>query len=341
MYAICYACDNNYALQVGVSLLSLLKMNTLDCNAKIYVFIDNVQQENKDKLLKIAKDYHAILEFIDAQIIIEKIKKMDFVSNVDNASLSTFVRLFIKDYIPSAYKSVIYIDADTLIIDDIKELFEAEYDTPVTAAIDIMPTRYKKILKLDDSYYFNCGILHINLDRWKELKCEEKILEHIKYHYNKYLFADQDVINIVLKNHIGILPLKYNVFPFYGELDYKMLLKYIGTDNMYYSLKDYETAKQKPAIIHLVYSVVDRPWFNKNMNRYGKLWDAYVAQSPWKTIKKRSRKFYSKTRLLQIIYKAFGAKPVLLIQKIMNNKKFNTVHKQYIKDQSNRYKIDK
>lgn len=60
-----------------------------------------------------AEGYSVAITFIDTSSIIKKIKETGLISNVDNASLSTFVILFIQDYIPSKYDKVLYIDADT------------------------------------------------------------------------------------------------------------------------------------------------------------------------------------------------------------------------------------
>lgn len=330
MFAICYACDNNYVPQVSVSIKSLL-INNSSIETEIFIFADNISYKNKELLSKLAEGYSTVITFIDTSSIIKEIKETGLISNVDNASLSTFVRLFIQDYIPSKYDKVLYIDADTMIVGSISELIAIESNRPVSAVIDIMPRYYKNIIGLNDCYYFNCGILLINMCLWREKACEQRILRHISNRYNKYLYADQDVINIVLNDEIDILPLKYNFFPFYGEIEYKNLISYIGSSD-YYTEAEFLSAQTEPVIIHLVYSVFDRPWFEGNLNKYSNQWDEFIAQTDWKQYKKKKRKIFSRTKLLQFIYQVFGEKKVINIQSRRNVKIFNKAKLQYERD---------
>lgn len=339
MFCICYACDNNYALQTGVSMISLFEKNPNLDAIDTFVFEDRVSTENKQRLKKIAESFNRNLYFISTEEIIFKIKQMDLTSNVDNGSLSTFSRLFFKNYIPKTYDTLIYIDADTMIMGEIDELISYKNDKPLAAVVDTMSSKYKGIIgHQKDEPYFNAGVLAINLRLWEKKNCEERILDHISNKYNKYLYADQDVINIVLKNEINVLPLAFNSFPFYSSLNYKSLIKFIDGGD-YYSLNEYEEAGNSPKIIHFVYSVWDRPWFEGNLNIYSNIWDSYVAKTDWKVCKKRRRKIFSRTRILQLIYKLFGSKAVLCTMHRRNIRKFKKIKKEYRK--AGLYEYDK
>lgn len=332
MYAFCYACDNNYALQVGVSIESLLFNNNIDEAARIYIFADNISVENKKKLRAIGEKYTTKIEFIDTKVMIEKIKHTGLVSNVDNKSLSTFVRLFVQDYIPEEYDILIYLDADTLIDGDIHELINFSSTKPVAAVLDIMPQYYKNIIGFNKFNYYNCGVLRINMKMWRCLQCESKIMNHIVDVYNKYLFADQDVINIVLKGEIDTLPLRFNSFPFYGEIPYEEIIRYIGDSKYYYTKEEFIEARLNPAIVHFVYSVVDRPWFKGNINKYSNEWKKYLSQTLWKKCILMERKFYSRTKIMQNIYKLLGSKSIIWLQIKRNKNIFKKAKKQYEKD---------
>lgn len=47
MFAICYACDNNYVPQISVSIKSLL-INNSSIETEIFIFADNISYKNKE-----------------------------------------------------------------------------------------------------------------------------------------------------------------------------------------------------------------------------------------------------------------------------------------------------
>lgn len=331
MLCITYACDDNYALQTAVSIESLYENNESVEGLDTYVFDDGITEGNKARLDYIAKKYHRKIFFIDSMKIIEEIRKIGCISNVDNSSLSTYVRIFFRDYIDeSKYDRMLYIDADTIITGSIGELESIEMNKTIAAVIDLMPQEYKEIIGLGDSCYYNCGVLLFNLKSWKEGAYQEKLANHLNNIYHDYLYADQDLINIVLKGQIMTLPLKYNYFPFYGELDEKYVKLIMGDRNRYYDINErMNLTKENISIIHLVYSVLDRPWFEKNLNPYNELWDEYVKKTGWEKPIKKKRKPYSRTRILQMLYKMGLINTVIAYQTARNHKAIKSAAKRY------------
>ncbi len=152
MFCVCYTCDNNYALQVGVAIYSLYE-NNCDLDAlDTVIFSDKISPENKQKLLDIAKQFGRQLSFVESEQIIEYIKSKGIVASVDDGALSTYVRLFIGSYIDEKYDRLIYIDADTITLGSIRELVEVELKKPVAAVIDIMSEAYKQLIGFQNEY---------------------------------------------------------------------------------------------------------------------------------------------------------------------------------------------
>lgn len=327
MFCVCYTCDNNYALQVGVAIYSLYE-NNQDLDAlDTVVFSDRISADNQQKLLDIAKQFGRKLSFVESEKIIEYIKDKGIIASVDDGALSTYVRLFIGSYIDDKYDRLIYIDADTITLESLRELTEVELKKPVAAVIDIMPEEYKQRIGFQNDYYFNCGVLVIDMIRWKKGNYESRLLQRVEQTIGKFMFGDQDVFNVVLKGDIQVLPLQYNFFPFYGEIQYENLIWFIGGKENYYSKEQFAEAGKQPAIIHLVYSVADRPWMKGNLNHFQDRWREYVAKTPWKTYTERSRKVYSRTKIHQLIYKIFGEKAVLMTEKRRHMKKIKAWEK--------------
>ena len=88
----------------------------------------------------------------------------------------TYAFLYRHFYKKYSYKKVLYLDADTLVLDDIVQL----YDTPLVnqtigAVIDPGQAYALKRLGIHSSdYYFNSGVMIIDIDRWNEKAITQK-----------------------------------------------------------------------------------------------------------------------------------------------------------------------
>lgn len=327
MFCVCYTCDNNYALQVGVAVYSLYDNNRDLPQFDTIIFSDGISDENKGRLQTIASQFDRKLEFIESTHIIEFIKSKNISASVDDGALSTYVRLFLGNYIDDRYDRIIYIDADTMVIGSIRELTEMNLENPVAAVIDIMPYDYRKIIGFGDSYYFNCGVLVIDAKQWQSENYDQQLLKKIEEGPNRFQFGDQDVFNIVLRDKITVLPVKYNLFPYYGRIKYSNMRLFVGKKAKYYSKTEFENERKTPCIIHMVYSIADRPWMKGNINEYSEQWVDYVGKTPWKTFQYKSRKKFSRTRMMQLIYKVFGEKVEISVEVLRNKKKFAKARK--------------
>ncbi|MDO4503644.1 MAG: glycosyltransferase family 8 protein [Clostridia bacterium] len=153
--------------------------------------------------------------------------------NRDKCSITThdmgddFKKDWTSDWPPSMYYRLkaasvlrgidkcIYIDGDTLIVKDLSELFNINLgDNYLGGVLDAMS--YRKFP--DDSStedcknYINSGVALINLKKIREDKKEKELLQKVQENtqHNKFGLPDQDIWNIVFKDKIKLLPIKYN-----------------------------------------------------------------------------------------------------------------------------------
>ena len=75
-------------------------------------------------------------------------------------------------------------------------------------------------------------------------------------------------MNMVLKDEIGILELKYNVFPFYSVYNYTKLRFLLGKNTLYYSKSEFEESVKNPVVLHLLDIGQGHPWNIRNYNPY-------------------------------------------------------------------------
>lgn len=104
-----------------------------------------------------------------------------FPLNIRHISITTYARLKLGEYIADCDK-VLYLDIDVLVRDSLTPLWDTDLgDNWLGACIDLFVERqegYKqKIGMADGEYYFNAGVLLINLKKWRrhdifKMSCE-------------------------------------------------------------------------------------------------------------------------------------------------------------------------
>lgn len=119
------------------------------------------------------------------------------------------LRLYI-DVIDKIPNKIIYLDTDTVINNDISELYNidiSKYELGVVKDLFNWFYIYRwKFCKNNESY-FNTGVLLINIEKVKETKLFTRAREFLKT--NKRHYIDQDALNFLVKNKL-MLPGKFN-----------------------------------------------------------------------------------------------------------------------------------
>ncbi len=128
-----------------------------------------------------------------------------------------YFRIFASKYLPQNLKRILYLDADTLVINSLKELYETEFD----GNYYIATTHIKKVLhKLneirlnikEDEPYINTGVLLMNLEALRKINIEKEVKEFVKENEKKLLLPDQDIIVSIYGDKIKLVDsLKYNL----------------------------------------------------------------------------------------------------------------------------------
>lgn len=195
--AVCYASDNKYCPVMGTSILSLLENNKHLKQLELYILSNGLSKENREKLKNLAGRYHRPCQ------IYELSKKLEAISRLEKAwNVTTYARLFIPDILP---EHVFYIDADTLIIDDINDVFETAKDgnKVIYGVLDRYNRGSIERLGLKEPIYINAGLTLMNLTKWRKEDISRRMMSMAGK--KMWKFPDQDIINVALAGRIGIL----------------------------------------------------------------------------------------------------------------------------------------
>lgn len=190
--AIC--CTKNWYFYILINLYALFKHNKIE---KVYLFIE-------DDEISYLKDKR--IEFININ------KTQDYISKNSPNYYTKYTKLsLIRCYFSKILKEdkILYIDADALVVDNIEDLWNIEFEDNVLVGVK-EPGEWDKHLGIKgmNNKYINSGVLLMNLKKIKELKLDDKMINLLNTNY--YMFPDQDVINIVCKDKIKYVDNKYN-----------------------------------------------------------------------------------------------------------------------------------
>lgn len=283
---ICF--DDNYSHSGGALVKTIVENSDVHKNYDILILENGVSQRNKKRLLSlVARAPNFSLRFFDVNAF-DEIKD---VHTRAHFSPATYARLFI----PRIFRTqerVLFIDADTVVNDDVAKLFEVDFGENLVAAVkDIVMEGFVKHGTVSDQYtgameakyylrdylglddidgYFQAGLILFNLDKMHQENTYNKLIDSLKE--KPYWFLDQDIMNRVFQGRILYLPMAWNVFhgngntfEFFPGLRFATFSKFLE-------------ARRKPSMIH--FAGDQKPWNNPSVDFSEMYWDS-LRNTPW------------------------------------------------------------
>ncbi len=254
---IVFSCDSNYVPLCSVAISSIVE-NASDKNLyEIYVFHTRLKKEDILNLEALSKDNVSVRcmdvsEYLDYDILY--------------ATSEYPIEMYYRYYAPLIlkYDKIIYLDCDTIVIDDIEKLYNEDLENKPIAMI------------MDFTYYtneiytnLNSGVLVFNTKEFKKQKIREKCLDVLKKNTN-YRFPDQTALNIVCKDNMKVLKPMYNYqtnLASYDKFKTKIRKK-----------KYKDLFVEQPIIIHFTY--VTKPYRNI-YSKYNKYFWQYAKKTAY------------------------------------------------------------
>ena len=252
----------------------------------VYCVTDRVSDASREKMASQAAQYGRELIFVDAAAIIEQIKALQIPSY--RGSYTTNFRLFFHTFVREDIERLLYIDCDTVVTGSLASLVTLDMgDKAVGAVRDSLTVQYKTLLGFSpDELYFNAGILLIDVPAWKQRQITQKTIDHIQNVRARYCNPDQDLLNLVLRGSVDVLPPAYNLQPHHLAFSDKAFFA-VYRSTVYYTHEELEQARQSPVIYHAYRFLGDFPWHRGNLHPVSGLFDKYTDGSPWRGLVKK------------------------------------------------------
>ena len=273
-----YVSNDAYARHLAVSAASLYDRNRDEEELQVWVLSAGISPESRKKLEQIAGAYGREIRVLELGEIRDR---FDYDVDTGGFDISTMGRLFIGQILPETVKRVLYLDCDTVVSGSLKPLWTAPLQGHVLAAV-MEPTIYETVKQEiglgPEEPYFNAGVLLVDLEAWRREDVQGQLLRFYREKGGKLFACDQDAINGVLKGRILPLPPRYNFFTNYRYYRYGDLLRHAPWYEAV-TAEAFRTAKRHPAILHFCGD--ERPWIAGNLGHYRKIYESYLARTPW------------------------------------------------------------
>ncbi len=128
-----------------------------------------------------------------------------------------YFRMFASKYLPQDLERILYLDADTVVINPLKELYETKFDGKYYVAATHVKKALHKLNEIrlnikEDEPYINTGVLLMNLNDLRTIDIEKEVAEFMENNDKKLLLPDQDIIVSMYGDKIKLVDsLKYNL----------------------------------------------------------------------------------------------------------------------------------
>lgn len=208
------AADDKYVKFMMVTIRSIISNATPKHQYKMYVLHTDITEENQ-AMVKRMETANCKITFVDVTSELRKIEKK--ISLRDYYTATTYYRVFIADMFPE-YEKVLYIDSDTVVREDIANLYQYELRKNYIGAVrdqlvvqtDTYGDYVEKVLGISRGAYFNAGVVLINCEQFRKNHMLKKFIELL----NTYTFVvaqDQDYLNILCKDNVLWVDPRWNV----------------------------------------------------------------------------------------------------------------------------------
>ena len=183
-------------------------------------------------------------------------------------------RIFLPDLLPDVDR-VLYLDADTLVVDNVTALFDQPLDDAYVAAVaNVLEPEFadrpQKLGLPASQTYFNSGVLLLNLEAMRADRCTDRIVEYARS--ESLQWPDQDALNVVLGSRCILLHPRWNcmnslyVFPEASDV---------------FAAGQVDEACPRPAIVHFEGPQFMKPWHYLSKHPYRATYLAHRAATPW------------------------------------------------------------
>ena len=284
---LCYSINDFSAMPAGISLLSFLENNP-DYEPEEVFFVDfGIRPPSRRRLEAVAARYGKRITYLQHKEVTDQIRR-DFPHlHTWRGTMAPNAKAFLDRIVPEYVHRLLFIDADTLVTDSLRELADLDMGGAAVAAVpqgwETQQIRQGRLrLCCDCDFYFNSGILLYDMDVWRREDCYSMVIDVLRKK-KEFYSPDQTLLNNTIPGRLRKpLPLRYNhLTHHYHPKQEPDNLRRWGV----FSEEEIEEAIKHPAIVHFTGGDHHaRPWHEGCWSYRKEEYLRYKALSPWKDV---------------------------------------------------------
>lgn len=275
---IAYAPDLNFVPLTLVSMASVLA-NAKESDEIEFVIMHSGLKEkylNAFNELQHLKSYKLTLLKVDTAVF-------EGFPNANWVTAEAWFRCLLADLLPHQQK-VLYLDCDTIVRASLSELFEIDLGTHYAGVIEDVSKSHRNAgrIGLQDGFYFNSGVMYINLALWRQVDFFHTLKQLVLEDFT--IGNDQDALNKACDEHKLRLSPEYD----YMHVWWRKNQPDYTADYM----AAYEQAAENPVIVHFTGVKPNSPdcgnKFTNEFKHYAAMIPAYAPLQQEIGVKKAS-----------------------------------------------------
>lgn len=290
------ASDGNYFPYIYVAVKTLFEHNKQE-NVVVHYIEQNVDKQYLNALVELGVVYDQEIDIIPFSL---PQTYEECLPAFGAASKTTYAKFWFASMFPSLDR-VLYLDPDIIVLDNIRDLYDTDFQGNLIAAvIENLPVYHREASLMDkDDSYINGGMVLCNLTAWRGIGFEELALERLKDTTHN-LNYDQGILNEICCGKIKVLHPKYAVLAEVFEFKSAEKIKKRYGFKSYYSQEEIDEAISHPVIVHFTGFFYGKPMSKKCTHPYTAYFQDILRDAPFpytltdKDIdkKKKVRKFF-------------------------------------------------
>jgi lipopolysaccharide biosynthesis glycosyltransferase len=266
MYHVAYCFDKNFYQHFAAAITStILNFRKSPRELHFHLVTDHIDNSLRDFLTDLKTIFGcSISEYVLNEEKVAEINRIpESLRNMFHFTVAAYFRLLLPSLVPNSVDRLLYLDCDTIVIDDVSKLIETQLDGKAAGLVlDPKTEMFSKYYSI--SNYFNSGVLLFDLAVWRDRNLADKCFSYFENPRAPVRNADQCAINVVLDGAIKEIEPRWNNFA--SNVDTKVA-----------SLSE---VRKTSSILHFFSS--EKPWKSWYKNQLGQFYWVYLNASPWR-----------------------------------------------------------
>ena len=263
--------DSNFAPWAATSIRSLIDRHPSDEITVHMLHDERLSPADRDSLARLTDGSATVIGFKE----MDESRLLDLPS-IGAAGRIVWWRLLLADVF-SDLDRILFIDADTLVVDRVDELWATPLDAgPIGAVANVVDRNLRDYVRSvgvsDPLNYLNAGVLVLDLAQLRRTDATTALLDVAKQLRGRSMWADQDALNVVFDGRWHRLHPRWNAMNSFWT--WPELAAEVHGGQL-------AEAKKKPAILHFEGPSVSKPWHFLSVHEWRDAYRDTLARTPW------------------------------------------------------------